>query len=214
MRWVPILLAVTMAGTAGCAPTINQELRVGLGLSSVQRPADTAERWGDYTIEPADSTGYLYSDEMVALAVVPQSGSFSIAVENLTDHSVMLLWDRSAYVGPDGISSGVVPGTTTWAQMGQAPAPQVIPSRSTASVVALPTRNANTSTMSIRPFFAGSSCEDFTSQPIRLIFPFEIEGQVNEYTLHFDATQAEVVALRRQAYAQPAREVGRESCLQ
>lgn len=181
--WIGLLLALP-----GCVAT-RQGALVELGLSSVQRPQDVAERWGEYTLAPADSTGYTYEDGLIALAVVPLGGTFSAVVRNKTDHSIRLLWADASYVGPDGLSSGVVPGETRWIDMGNAPAPQTIPSRASAAISIIPKANANTSNQSIEDFYPYESpCSEATGTTVRLLLPIEIQGVTNEYTLQFEPT--------------------------
>lgn len=171
---------------AGCSVALPARLDVPLALSTVQRPQDVAQRWGEYTLAPADTTGYTYDDDLLSLAVVPLSGSFSVFVRNKSEHSIRLLWSEASYVGPDGISSGVVPGETRWMDWGNTPGPQVIPARASAALSAIPRATADASEMEINPFYTGLNCNAAKDSEIRLILPLEIQGTVNEYTLQFE----------------------------
>ena len=184
------LMAALAMAVGGCLTT-HTGMVVDLALSSVQRPQDVAERWGDYVLAPADSLGFTYEDGLLSLAVVPLAGTFSVVLENRTEHSIRLLWGEASYVGPSGLSSGVVPGETRWIDMGNAPAPQVIPSRARAAITVIPRINANTSTTTIENFYADStSCDQVPGTMLRLILPIEIQGVANEYTLHFEPLDA------------------------
>lgn len=207
--WCVLVLAIALPG---CTSTVTT-LAPNLGLNAVQRPEDVAERWGEYTLEPADTSGYLYEDGLISLAVVPLSGTFSTFIENRTEHSIRLLWSEASYVGPAGVATGVVPGETRWIDMGNVPGPQIIPSRASASVVAIPKANANTSTMEIESFYdATATCNEIEATELRLILPLEIEGVTNEYTLLFKPRQVEAVTYERDELSGRTTELSRTPC--
>ena len=212
MRIIGVALIVLVTG---CATMLAPRLEVPLELGGVQRPADVAERWGSYTLAPADTSGYTYEDGLLALAVVPLRGSFSVLLENRTEHSIRLLWAESSYVGPDGLSSGVVPGETRWIDMGNVPSPQVIPAQASAAFTAIPRATANVSATTITPFYPSrTTCEEAEESTIRLILPLEIEGNLNEYTLVFEPRGEEIAIVREQRdpLAGITTEVSREPC--
>ena len=210
-----LLAALTLTG--GCAPT-RTLIEPTLALTVVERPADVAERWGDFTLAPADSSSFTYEDELLRLAVVPLVGSFSMVLENRSDYSIRFLWPFAAYVGPNGVSSSVVSGETRWFEINTPPTPQVIPSASLVNLVILPRANANTSTNTIDPFFPASvTCEEARSLTLRLVLPVEIQGVTNEYSLHFTPSAVEQVTYQQAnpglfAETDRLREISRESC--
>lgn len=190
-----LLLAVLLipTTTGGCV-TMRTVMEVDLTLSSVQRPQDVAKRWGDYTLVPSDSSGFTYTDDLISIVVVALTGSFQAVLTNRTEHSIRLLWSEASYVGPGGLSSGVVPGATRWIDMGNAPAPQLIPTESRASISIIPRATANRSSMSFRGFYdSGATCAEVEGTEIRLILPVEIEGVTNEYTFRFQPRQSGIV---------------------
>lgn len=188
-----LTLAAVLLTSAACAVP-RTGIEVQLALKAVQRPQDAAERWGEYTLFPADSGGYTYQDGLVRLGVVPGDGVFAAVIENRSEHSIRLLWSEGSYVGPTGLSSGIAPGETRWIEMNRAPATQVIPSRARAAVVIIPRANADISEQTIRGFYASSAlCGQVKGTSIRLLLPLEIQGVTNEYSLEFEPTQADVV---------------------
>ncbi len=213
MRKIGIALTVVLAG---CAPVMMPpRIDAPLALRAVQRPADVAERWGSYALTPADTSGYTYEDDLLSLLVVPLSGSFSVVVENRTEHSIRFLWAESSYVGPSGVASNVVPGDTRWIDMGNTPGPQNIPARATAVFTAIPRANADVSAMTITPFYhAEMACPEILGSSIRLILPLEVEGNLNEYTLEFTPREDEVAIVQRERDSFSARvtEVSRQRC--
>lgn len=199
---MPRRLPLVFASMFAACVTTYSGFAPNLSLSAVQRPQDVAERWGEYTLTPADSAGFLYEDGLVRLAVVPLSGSFSAVVENKTEHSMRLVWADASYVGPTGLSSGVVPGETRWMDFGNTPGPQTIPSRARASIVAIPRETADVSAMTIGGFYQGAgSCSELENTELRLILPLEIEGVVNEYTLLFESGSVEIVVYENDTLA-------------
>ena len=207
-----VVAAVLALVLAGCQTT-RSGLAVDLSLISVQRPQDVAERWGDYTLEAADSSGFTYEDGLLSLAVVPLAGTFSAVVENRTEHSIRLLWGEGSYVGPSSLSSAIVPGSTRWIDMGNAPAPQIIPSHSRAAIVVIPMANANRSAMTIHDFYPTSgTCNEVSGTTVRLILPIEIQGVINEYTLQFEPQGAQIVTFTENTLAGTSREESRMPC--
>lgn len=196
----PIRIAPAILFVAGCATvTMPPRIEAPLALRAVQRPADVAERWGSYSLTPADSSGYTYEDDLLSLVVVPHEGTFGVQIENRSDHTIQLLWAESSYVGPSGLASNVVPGDTRWIDMGDVPGPQIIPARAAALFTAIPRANADTGEMEILPFYrAGMGCQEIVDSSLRLILALEVEGNANEYALEFTPKQDSVAIVTRE----------------
>ena len=211
---IPVLVVLLSVSACATSSRTVTSVEAVLGLESVQRPADVAERWGEYEIRPADEEGYLYEDDMLSVMVVPSGGVFAMEVENRTDHSIRLIWDDASYVGPDGYASGVVSGETTWMDIGGPQPSQVVPARARLSVRAMPTRNLNRSERQVIGFFPGAtSCADVEGVEARLVMPFEIEGAVNEYTFQFSLLGAFEVETRSVGHTRLRdAETGRQPC--
>lgn len=211
MRWMIVCLFLA----AQACTTTGTQLRADLALTSVQRPEDVAERWGEYRLEAADTSGYTYEDDLVSLAIVPVRGTFSTVLQNRTEHSIRLLWAEGSYVGPSGLASGIVPGETRWIEMNNAPAAQVIPTNARAAFLVIPRANANTSANEIEGFYGRSAtCEDINgSSRIRLILPLEIQGVTNEYTLEFEPDEPAIVDVRTNLMDSTTEELSRVPCV-
>lgn len=211
----PLGIAATVL-FAGCATvTMSPRIEAPLTLRAVQRPADVAERWGDYTLTPADTSGFTYEDDLLSLVVIPLEGTFRVQIENRSSHTIRLLWAESSYVGPRGLASNVVPGDTRWADMGNVPGPRIIPAGAAAVVTAIPRANTDTSEMEILPFYrAGMNCGDIVNSSIRLVLPLEVEGNPNEYALEFAPTAGNVTFVHRRMEQLTLRitETGRSHC--
>ena len=213
MERIAIPSLIVLLSASACASGTDMSVEAALGLESVQRPADVAERWGAYEIRPADEDGYVYEDEMLSVVVVPVGGIFVMEVENRTDHSIRLIWDDASYVGPDGYASGVVSSETTWMDIGGSQPSQVVPARARVSIEAMPIRNLDRSERQVIGFFPGAtSCADVEGVEARLVMPFEIEGAVNEYTFQFSLLGAFEVETRSAGHTGVGGERDRRSC--
>jgi len=186
--------SVLVAGliASGCAiPSVTYNM----SLKEVQRPADVAKRWGDFTLQTSPD-GFTYQDNLVQLLVVPVKGSFVLTVSNKTSYSMQFLWDQASYVGPDGISSMVSSGETRCIQMGQSRPPETIPANARAILTVIP------SSLVYTPYGGGCTVRDFVPpdstaarferKDARLILPLRVQDNVNEYTLVFRMTSIAV----------------------
>ena len=179
------LLLLPMFG--GCF-TFVQPPSYEMPLEAVRRPADVAQRWGEYVIEAADSSGFTYEDALVSVAIVPVVGTFRMSVENKTEHSLQIVWNEATYVGVNGIVSRVSPGNTRVMDMEREQPPTVVPAGARAIVTAIPNDYYVTSSY-------GGYTRDFlcVRQPFgelqdseaRLVLPIRVQDVTNEYTFVF-----------------------------
>lgn len=180
-----LLAAAACALSAGCAIPAAQYM---MPLQEVRRPVDVQQRWGAYKIEKADS-GYAFDDDLMHVRVVPMHGEFGVSIENKTDHSLQVIWDEMAYVGPDGISSKVSSGDTRIIDMGKSRTPTVIPSHAKGVFTAVPNVNVDQDPLNTGYLsdFVGI-CDDpaaLNGKEVQLLVPVRIEETVNEYTFIF-----------------------------
>ncbi len=162
-----------------------------MSLKEVQRPADVAKRWGDFTLQKSPD-GYTYQDNLVQLLVVPVRGSFVLTVSNKTSYSMQFLWDQASYVGPDGVSGTVSSGQTRCIQMGQSRPPETVPANARAILTIIPSNLVYTpygGGCEVRDFVpANETAAQFEGKEARLILPLRVQDNVNEYTLVFRVT--------------------------
>jgi hypothetical protein len=180
-------LPIATALLAGCLP-VRPGVTYSMPLVEVRRPAHAAQRWGEYRIEPTDSTGYTYDDELLTVLVVPLRGTFAATIENKSDHSMQLLWSEAAYVGPDGSASAVTNGETRRIDVGREQPASMIPAHSTLAVVAIP----NTHIQGTAPYTSiadfiplDESATEMDQKEARLVLPIRVQDVTNEYTLVF-----------------------------
>lgn len=187
--WAQVGILAIVLGCVPPAPPSPQGARYSLPLTEVRRPADVQKRWGDYTVEHPDST-YVYSDNLVKATFFPAQGSFYFVLENKSDHSLQLIWDEMAYVGPTGTSSRVSPGDTRIIDMEKAHPPSVIPSKSRLTKIAIPNDHFHQnvglySSNTMDDFIRPSAVRASDGMNVQLLVPIKVDEVVNEYTFIF-----------------------------
>ena len=181
-------IGLTTLVLAACA-TVPTGLDVTLTLDSVRRPQEV----GDYTLVPADSSGFEYADRFLAMAIVPLAGSFTAVIENRTDRSMSLLWADATYVGPTGRSSGVVLGGAQQLRLDEVPGAQVLASHTRAAVSIVPQTNIRRGNVFVPGFYAVTAgCDAVRGTHLRLVLPIEVEDGSIVYTLTFVPTAAAI----------------------
>ncbi len=112
-------------------------------LMEVERPADTTERYGTYTVETPVGGAWsnVYTDRLVTVywLVAPQQLQFEL--QNNTDHSVRVIWDEAAYVDGSGASHGVMHAGVRYVDRRAPQLPTVVARRSRVAEVMLPSDN-------------------------------------------------------------------------
>lgn len=184
-----VLLAASVLGA--CAPvTAGPEATADIRLSEVRRPEDVRDRWGEYEIREAEEEGYVYEDSLVRVTAVPTDPSFNMVIENKTNHSLQLIWDRMSFVGPNGVASPVTSGETRVMNVGESQTPTPIPAHSKVGIVAIPNSQISQDGYGadVNPIYPVSDSLEFEEakgDSLRLIVPLQVEDTVNEFTFVF-----------------------------
>lgn len=180
------IFAVFLIALSACAIK-NFDMSYNMPLESVRRPADTQDRWGEYTIDPpSDSTGYTYSDDLITLAVATGAGAFQLYIENKSEHSIVIEWNDAAYVGPSGFTSGIATGDTRIIDLGRERPSQSVPAGSRIAPLVFPVEAYDARRRSLADFVVlDDNAGDLEGAEVRLILPLTVEGTTNEYTLLF-----------------------------
>ena len=175
-----------IAAVMGCA--IPPSVTYNMSLKEVVRPADVAQRWGNFTLQKSKD-GFTYDDNLLQLLVVPAGGSFLVTIQNKTAYSMQFIWDQASYVSPDGFSTPVASGETRCIQMGQSRPPETIPANARAIITIIPSNRV------YAPYGGGCAIRDFVphdstalkieGKEARLILPLRVQDNINEYTLLF-----------------------------
>jgi hypothetical protein len=161
----------------------------------VRRPADVETRWGEYRLEKTD-TSYVYADSLLRVTLVPNRGQFAFVLENRTEHSLQIVWDEMAYVGPTGVSSRVSPGETRVIDMEKAHPPTTVPAMASVFKVAIPNDLLHTGSYGhwIEDFVTPATAAAAEGKEMRLLMPIRVRDVVNEYTFVFQLNSVTVTS--------------------
>ena len=176
-----------LLGALGACAIAMPPTEYDMPLVAVNRPTDVENRWGPYELQLVD-TSYTYEDQLMQVAFVPSDGTFWFRLQNKSEHSIQLVWDEMAYVGPSGLSSGVASGETRMMDVGQSRPPSVVPPGASLVDLAIPTTHLVRGLYghTILDFVpADSSAGGYEGKEIRLTFPVRVRETVNEYTFVF-----------------------------
>lgn len=186
LGWALPELSVTAFLLAACAVAMPSA-EYDIPLVAVNRPTDVENRWGPYELQLVD-TSYTYEDQLMQVAFVPSGGTFWFRLQNKSEHSIQLIWDEMAYVGPGGRSSGVASGETRMMDVGRSRPPSVVPPGASLVDLAIPTMHLVRGTYGhiILDFVpADSTARSYEGKELRLTFPVRVRETVNEYTFVF-----------------------------
>jgi hypothetical protein len=196
------LFATVIALAAGCQT--GRLVSYNSTIDSVERPEDTAERYGEYTVSMQD-TSYVYEDELVRAAFATSGSSVFMSVENKTDYSIQVLVEQGAFVMPSGSSERILLGDMSYANRNQEVQPITVPSGASSSATLIPQSNVSSGQygLNFTPIFGPSVLRangDATKQDVEenigktfsLLLPMKIQDAVNEYTFNFEVTGARI----------------------
>ena len=180
-KFVPVLWSISVVGCM-VASTVTYEAP----LVAVRRPADVQKRWGPYRLDKTD-TSYTYTDSLIRIAFVPLHGKFAFELENLTGHTLQIIWDEMAYVGPYRTSSRVSPGETRVIDMERQHPPTVVPPNAKVIKIAIPNDLYHTRADGdyVEDFVDTLAASQAEGKEIQLLIPIRVEDVVNEYTFVF-----------------------------
>jgi hypothetical protein len=198
------VLALAVFGCAG-----PNQITYNTGLDSVERPSDTKERYGEYTVTSQDTTDgskYIYEDELIRASWLYSAGSMLVTLQNKSDHSIQARLEQGAFVMPDGSSERILLGDMSYADRNQEVQPITIPSGASTSSVFIPEGNVGFSEYSgvtVDDFFSPTrlvrtdpdspeDVEDNIGETFSLLLPLEIQGTINEYTFTFEVIGAKI----------------------
>lgn len=168
----------------GCTTTV---VRYNLSLTDVERPADTARRYGETIIDQVlenDTTKYKFTDSLIEILFLTNYKQFEFILTNKTSHSIKIIWDEAAFIDGDGISKRVIHSGIKYNER-SAPQPvSVVAKGSSISDLLCPADNVY-----LDSYFGWMANPIITEadigKTVQLLLPFEIEGVVNEYLFRF-----------------------------
>ncbi len=168
----------------------KQKLR--FSLSSVERPKDTSIRYGEAITTQEDGIyKYLYSDSIVKIVIFGHEKGFHFVLENLMRNSIKVIWNESAFVGVNGITSKIVHSGVKYSEMGNNQPPTVIIGGAKLIDSVIPVDNVeydNTENDWItNPILSFQDLTDNLGE-VRLMLPIQVKDVVNEYIFTFKVT--------------------------
>lgn len=130
-RWVGLF--VLMAVLSACIPMVTYDPREGAKVFTMTLAGQTYK----------DTSGeFVYKTPDYELSFVIYPNSIRFTLVNVGDKIIRVLWDDSAMVLPDGKTSRVVPGNTSWQDRNAPKPPSIVPSKAKINDGLYPLENA------------------------------------------------------------------------
>lgn len=172
--------------TAPFADALTGKYKVS--LMKVEKPEDASNRYGETkTIQDEGVDKYSYNDSIIDITIFSTTSQFNFVLQNVSNHSIKVIWNEAAFVDIDGSSSKIMHvGTKYIDREGNQP-PTTIIRGAKIDDVATPTKNVyylervgwETHPMLPQTYKGKEAGE------IRLMLPIQIKDVVNEYTFVF-----------------------------
>lgn len=190
-----------------------------LSLTSVERPADAKERYGEQIIEkynPQDSSkfNYLFEDGLVRILWLPTQEGFYFQIYNKTDNSIKVIWDEAVFVDQSNKSHRIMHAGVKYNERENPQPPSVIIRKGSIDEFASPTDYVYfyrgygnqyvidpsewrhipmLNCKSEEQMKADNDAKQLVGKKLQLLLPLEIQGTVNDYIFEFTATDYKIV---------------------
>lgn len=137
------ILLITSLAVSACvpsaAPLFVREVQYDFVLATVERPAETKQRWGNVeSVEVAEEDRYRYVDDLIDVTIGALPDQFVFALRNQTEHSIKLVWDETVFIDLDGSSTRVMHQGVRYADRNVSQPASVIPAGAGFSDIVLP----------------------------------------------------------------------------
>lgn len=160
-------------------------------LSKVEKPSNESIRYGEISIIEKDGiTKYGYKDDIINILILGSRSQFEFILENVSKHSIKIIWDEAVFVNFEGMSSKIIHTGIKYSQRDSEQPPTTIISNSKINEIALPIQNIIYSNV-LKEWITTSmypSIPDFSKSQLKLMLPIQIKDIVNEYIFVFDLT--------------------------
>lgn len=188
-------------------------------LTSVERPADAKERYGEQIIEkynPKDSSkfNYIFEDGLVKTLWLPAQKGFYFEIYNKTDNSIKVIWDEAVFVDENNKSHRIMHSSIKYSERDNPQPPSVIIRKGSIDEFVAPTDYIyfyrgygsqyiyDPSEWRHMPLLnyksevkekAENDAKQVVGKKLQLLLPLEIQGKVNDYIFEFTATDFKIV---------------------
>ena len=190
-----------------------------LSLTSVERPADAKERYGEQIVEkynPKDSSkfNFIFEDGLVRILWLPSQDGFYFQIYNKTDNSIKVIWDESVYVDQNNKSHRIMHSGIKYSERENPQPPSVIIRKGSIDEYVAPTDYVYFYTGVGNQYVYDPSewrhlpllnykneakekidndAKQVVGKKLQLLLPLEIQGTVNDYIFEFTATDFKIV---------------------
>lgn len=157
-----------------------------VSLISVDKPANPKIKYGQSTTITEDSISkYEYIDNYVKILLFADYKNINILLENLTQHSIRVIWDDAVFVDVDGTISRVIHKGTKYAQKDESIPPSVIIKGTTLADFIAPTSRIFYSEGWYQESLCATASQN-KKEIIKLMLPIQIQDVINEYIFTFE----------------------------
>jgi hypothetical protein len=154
-------------------------------LLDVQRPAQSSGKSGMVKIERVPDTAsikYRYSDTCFDMVVCFTVNQFEFTLKNKTAGSVVIDWEKCAFISPRGVRKRVVHRGINYAQKEVVQSPTLVYKGETVSDIMIPSGHITSylygsGGWTITPMFSAGDA----GKNVKVIVALRINGVVNEY---------------------------------
>lgn len=173
------------------------EGKYATALVKVEKPEDSSDRYSEVksiTDEGVDK--YSFNDGIINIVIFGTPEQFNFVLQNVSPHSLKIIWDEAAFVGLDGSTSNIMHVGTKYSERNSSQPPTTIIKGAKIDDLACPTANVyydegtrigystfgnGWKTRSMLP----SEYKGKEAGEIRLMLPIQVKDVVNEYTFVF-----------------------------
>lgn len=168
-------------------------------LARVEKPEDATNRYGETkVIQDAGVDKYSYNDSIIDITIYGTKEEFKFTLQNISNHSLKLIWDEAVFVGIDGATSKVMHVGVKYSEREKSQPASVIIKGAKIEDLATPTVNVYYDEGTYLPYTGktiGNGWKTKSMLPsiysgkeageIRLMLPIQVKDVVNEYTFVF-----------------------------
>jgi hypothetical protein len=175
-----LLGITTLAGCYTPAPDYDY------GLEKIK--AGDAEKTAERNLQ--------FEDDRIHVTWTPTYDRVGFTLENKTDSSISIIWNKASFVGPRGTSQGVMHQGVKYADRNKSLPPTNIPANARTEDIVVPANNVRWESPTeyssggwrVDPYLSREAEGD---QTFRVILPIKYDDQTKRYSFYFNASQVD-----------------------